>query len=87
MKSFFGMDFFAMDQEENKIVGTPMIWIFVVSAILLTVVTFIMYSWLSRHEAFFRTMAPKKWMTADLNLRKLTRRMTGNKMTDRATGV
>lgn len=86
-KSFFGMNFFAMDQQDNTIIGTPMIWIFVVSAILLTVATFIMYNWLSSHEAFFRTMAPKKWMPADLNIRKLTRRLTANKTTDRATGV
>ncbi|KAF3397420.1 hypothetical protein DPV78_007373 [Talaromyces pinophilus] len=87
LTSFFGMNFFAMDQQDNKIIGTPMIWIFVVSAILLTVATFIMYNWLSSHEAFFRTMAPKKWMPADLNIRKLTRRLTANKTTDRATGV
>ncbi|EED20718.1 conserved hypothetical protein [Talaromyces stipitatus ATCC 10500] len=88
LTSFFGMNFFAMDQTDNKIVGTSMIWIFVVSAILLTVATFIMYNWLSSHDTFFRTMAPKKWMTADLNLRKLTRRFTGSKMDgDRQTGV
>lgn len=81
------MNFFSMDQTDKTIMGTPMIWIFVVSAILLTVVTFTMYNWLSSREAFFRTMAPKKWMPADLNIRKLTRRFTATKTTDRATGV
>ena len=81
------MNFFAMDQQDDIIVATPMIWIFVVSAILLTVATFTMYNWLCSHEAFFRTMAPKKWMTHDLNIRSLTRRLTEKKMTDRGNGV
>lgn len=87
LTSFFGMNFFAMDQQDDIIVATPMIWIFVVSAILLTVATFTMYNWLCSHEAFFRTMAPKKWMTHDLNIRSLTRRLTEKKMTDRGNGV
>lgn len=73
------MNFFAMNQENNRIIGTPMIWVFVVSAIILTVATFAMYRWLSSHDIFFRRMAPKKWTTADLTLNKLSRRLTGNK--------
>jgi Mg2+ and Co2+ transporter CorA len=45
-QSFFGMNFFDMDEQRNRIVATPMIWIYFVVAILLTAATFLFYLWL-----------------------------------------
>ncbi|KAJ5899209.1 Mg2+ transporter protein CorA-like/Zinc transport protein ZntB [Penicillium taxi] len=50
LATIFGMNFFGMDKDNNRIVATPMIWIFFLSATLLTVVTFLMYYWLRRSE-------------------------------------
>ena len=66
-QSFFGMNFFGMDQDNNRIVGTPMIWIFVVSSIILTAATISLYYWLSlRDGILFRRYTlklrlPLKW--------------------------
>ncbi|KAI2601966.1 hypothetical protein GGR54DRAFT_634369 [Hypoxylon sp. NC1633] len=43
--TFFGMNFFDLDQETQRIVSTPTIWIYAVSSIILTVVTFSVYYW------------------------------------------
>ncbi|KOS44430.1 hypothetical protein ACN38_g4675 [Penicillium nordicum] len=50
LATIFGMNFFDMDQTNNRIVGTPMIWIFFVSAAALTTVTFLLYYWLLRRD-------------------------------------
>ncbi|KAI8161845.1 hypothetical protein K4K49_013253 [Colletotrichum sp. SAR 10_70] len=41
--TFFGMNFFDLDDENNRIVSTSMIWIYVVASVILTAATFIIY--------------------------------------------
>ncbi|TDZ34983.1 hypothetical protein C8035_v010170 [Colletotrichum spinosum] len=41
--TFFGMNFFDLDNENNRIISTPMIWIYIVCSILLTAATFFIY--------------------------------------------
>ncbi|KAJ5765989.1 uncharacterized protein N7511_003605 [Penicillium nucicola] len=48
--TFFGMNFFDMDIETSRIVGTSMIWIFFLSSLGLTAVTYLLYYWLIRHD-------------------------------------
>ncbi|KAI0376200.1 hypothetical protein F5Y04DRAFT_273934 [Hypomontagnella monticulosa] len=48
--TFFGMNFFDLDQESQRIVSTPMIWIYIASAILLTLITFLVYYWVLHHD-------------------------------------
>ncbi|PHH80285.1 hypothetical protein CDD80_2126 [Ophiocordyceps camponoti-rufipedis] len=48
--SFFGMNFFAMDQPNNRIVATSMIWIYVAATLALTIATVAFYYWLSQHD-------------------------------------
>ncbi|RDA86583.1 hypothetical protein CP532_6011 [Ophiocordyceps camponoti-leonardi (nom. inval.)] len=48
--SFFGMNFFAMDQVNNRIVATPMIWIYIVSIFFFTAATFAFYYWLVQND-------------------------------------
>ncbi len=68
-----------MDQDNSRIVGTPMIWIFVVSSAGLTILTFLFYYWLlQRDGVVFRRLAPKVHMAPDWNLKELTRRLTSS---------
>ncbi|OAA80662.1 Mg2+ transporter protein, CorA-like/Zinc transport protein ZntB [Akanthomyces lecanii RCEF 1005] len=58
--TFFGMNFFAMDQPNSRIVCTVMIWIYIVTTFTLTIVTVIFYYWLLRHDGvLFGRLAPK----------------------------
>ncbi|KAI0169817.1 hypothetical protein GGR52DRAFT_485037 [Hypoxylon sp. FL1284] len=58
--TFFGMNFFDLDQESQRIVSTPMIWIYIVSSVLLTLVTFVVYYWVLHHDdAIVNSMSPK----------------------------
>ncbi|PFH62085.1 hypothetical protein XA68_15176 [Ophiocordyceps unilateralis] len=58
--SFFGMNFFAMDQANGRIVATPMIWIYLVSIVALTAATVAFYYWLVQHDdVLFWRLAPK----------------------------
>ncbi|OAR00331.1 hypothetical protein LLEC1_02057 [Akanthomyces lecanii] len=58
--TFFGMNFFAMDQPNSRIVCTTMIWIYIVTTFTFTIVTVIFYYWLLRHDGFlFGRLAPK----------------------------
>ncbi|KAJ5701714.1 Mg2+ transporter protein CorA-like/Zinc transport protein ZntB [Penicillium malachiteum] len=41
--TFFGMNFFAMDQNNSTIVGTSMLWIFFIVSAVLTAFTFLIY--------------------------------------------
>ncbi|KAF0641053.1 hypothetical protein FPSE5266_06818 [Fusarium pseudograminearum] len=41
--TFFGMNFFDLDESADRIVATPMIWIYVLCSAALTVGTFVMY--------------------------------------------
>ncbi|KAK0631511.1 hypothetical protein B0T14DRAFT_4413 [Immersiella caudata] len=77
--SFFGMNFFDFDGEGNAIVGTPMVWIYVVSSAMLTVVTFLFYYLLLHQDTgVFRALAPKVRAGPDRSLKNLTRRLTSN---------
>lgn len=72
------MNFFDMDQANNRIVGTPMIWIFFVSSIALTGVTFLLYYWLlSRDGAALRGLAPKIRSSPTWTIEGVRRRFTG----------
>ena len=54
------MNFFDLDQNAQRIVGTPMIWIYVVSSVMLTVVTFSVYYWVLHHDSpVVNRMQPK----------------------------
>ncbi|RYP90935.1 hypothetical protein DL770_002940 [Monosporascus sp. CRB-9-2] len=72
--TFFGMNFFDLDNESGRIVGSSMIWIFVVSAILLTAATFASYYWLLRRDGkLFTRLAPRVHLG---DFRHLARRFT-----------
>jgi len=43
MQTFFGMNFFELDKEQDQIVSTSMIWVFALCSILLTAGTFLLY--------------------------------------------
>ncbi|KGO69020.1 hypothetical protein PITC_078450 [Penicillium italicum] len=77
-QTIFGMNFFDMDQASNRIVGTPMIWIFFVSAAALTAVTFLLYYWLLRRDsAALRALAPKIQKRPTWTIEGVRRRFTG----------
>lgn len=60
------MNFFAMDQVDSRIVGTSMIWIFVISAVAMTAFTFLFYYWLLHRDGFvFRRLVPKVRLVPD----------------------
>jgi hypothetical protein len=64
------MNFFDLDTEDSRIVGTSMIWIFFLSSFGLTAVTYLLYFWLMRRDgATFRLpkirMVPA-WKVQDL---------------------
>ncbi|KAI0126147.1 hypothetical protein BJ170DRAFT_633987 [Xylariales sp. AK1849] len=61
--SFFGTNFFDLDKDDNgraRIISTSMIWIYVVSSIALTAITFVSYAWLLRNDSpVLSSMSPK----------------------------
>ncbi len=64
-----------MDQTTNRIVGTPMVWIYAAASVVLTAATFLFYYWLLQHDGvLFRRLAPKVRIAADW--KTLTRRLT-----------
>jgi hypothetical protein len=76
-QSFFGMNFFGLDQDNNRMVGTSMIWIFILSTILLTTITVFIYYWRVQREAK-RKLIPRmrigwswKSITHGLEMRRL----------------
>ncbi|KAJ5734611.1 Mg2+ transporter protein CorA-like/Zinc transport protein ZntB [Penicillium manginii] len=74
MATFFGMNFFDLDQEKNRIVGSPTIWIFIVASTVLTAITFLFYYWLlHRDGTVFRKLMPK---VPDLKIQTLRRQWT-----------
>ncbi|KAJ5685591.1 hypothetical protein N7455_010722 [Penicillium solitum] len=78
LATIFGMNFFDMDQTNNRIVGTPMIWIFFVSSISLTAITFLLYYWLlNRDSTAFRGLAPKIRSSPTWTIEGMRRRFTG----------
>ncbi|RDA93447.1 hypothetical protein CP533_2654 [Ophiocordyceps camponoti-saundersi (nom. inval.)] len=73
--SFFGMNFFAMDQTNNRIVATSMIWIYIVSILAFTAATVAFYYWLIQHDdVLFWRLAPKVRYAPDW--KSLARRLT-----------
>uniref|UniRef100_A0A4E9DYZ5 Uncharacterized protein n=1 Tax=Gibberella zeae TaxID=5518 RepID=A0A4E9DYZ5_GIBZA len=56
--TFFGMNFFNVDEDTNQTTVTPMIWIFVLCSIILTVGTFVYYRFLLDRN-LFRNMGPR----------------------------
>jgi len=73
------MNFFDYDAEGNAIVGTSMVWIYVVSSVMLTAVTFLFYYLLLHQDSgVFRALAPKVRAGPDWALKNLTRRLTSN---------
>jgi hypothetical protein len=76
-QSFFGMNFFGLDQDTKRIVGSPMIWIFIISTIFLTAITVFIYYWRVQRNAKRRLIPriPMDWnwktMTWGLEMRKL----------------
>ncbi|KAI1476967.1 hypothetical protein F4774DRAFT_220111 [Daldinia eschscholtzii] len=70
--TFFGMNFFDLDPNSKRIIGTPMVWIYIVCSILLTIVTFAVYYWVLHHDdVVVDKMSPKINMG---DWRALTRR-------------
>lgn len=66
------MNFFDLDQANNRIVGTPMIWIFFASSIAPTAGTFLLYYWLLRRDGeTLRGIAPSSqtWSIGGLRRR------------------
>ncbi|KAF4585777.1 Mg2+ transporter protein, CorA-like/Zinc transport protein ZntB [Ophiocordyceps camponoti-floridani] len=80
--SFFGMNFFAMDQLNSRIVATPMIWIYIVAIAAFTAATVAFYYWLVKHDdVLFRRLAPKVGGPGWRSLaRRLTRQSAGLEM-------
>ncbi|KAK8089254.1 hypothetical protein PG997_004215 [Apiospora hydei] len=78
--SIFGMNFFDYDGETGRLVGTSMVWIYVVSSALLTSITMLFYYWLLKRDgALFESLAPKVRVTADwvqTPFASMTRRLT-----------
>jgi hypothetical protein len=75
-QSFFGMNFFGMDQDDNRIVGTGMIWIFVVASVMLTSITILFYYWLSRRDGvLFRRPAPRLGFSVESVATRLVQRL------------
>jgi hypothetical protein len=74
------MNFFDMDADNNRIIGTPMVWVFFLVSAGLTGVTFAFYYWLLQEQdsSAFRRLAPKARITADwrLPLQNLKRRLS-----------
>jgi hypothetical protein len=48
MQSFFGMNFFVFDTNTLRLKGSPMVWIYVLSSIFLTVITGMLYYFVTR---------------------------------------
>ena len=70
------MNFFAMDKANSRIVGTSMLWIFVVSSVVITAVTFLFYYWLLHRDGVaFRRLAPKVSLVPDWNIQALKRQL------------
>lgn len=63
-----------MDQANSRIVGTPMVWIYVVASTALTALTFLVYYLLLHRDRFvFRNIKPK---ASERNLQNLRRKWT-----------
>lgn len=70
------MNFFGMDQDDNRIVGTSMIWIFVLASVILTSITILFYYWLSlRDGIFFRRPAPRLGFSVESAAGRLVQRL------------
>lgn len=85
LATFFGMNFFVMNQDSHRLVGSPMIWIYALSAAVLTAGTMLFYYVLIQYEGqFFSGLSPKPQLGAPEKItrleglkRMLTKSMTG----------
>ena len=70
VQTFFGMNFFDYENDSQRMVGTTMVWIFVVAAVVLTGVTFGFYYGLlhKQDSPIFRRLAPKARLAADWHI-------------------
>lgn len=70
------MNFFNMDEEAGRIIGSSMIWIYVVSTVILSSLTMAFYYKLVHHhdESLLRRLIPKAESGRDWT--SLTRRFT-----------
>lgn len=75
VQTFFGMNFFSMDEANSRIVCTTMIWIYIVATFVFTGITVFFYYWLIRHDnVLFWRLAPRVHGNADW--KALVRRLT-----------
>ncbi|CEJ81247.1 hypothetical protein VHEMI01387 [[Torrubiella] hemipterigena] len=74
--TFFGMNFFAMDQENSRIVCTSMVWIYILSTGLLTGITVMLYFWLIQNDKVLswkgrlELRAKGKWLARKMTLNR-----------------
>ncbi|KAI1457954.1 hypothetical protein F4805DRAFT_457142 [Annulohypoxylon moriforme] len=73
--TFFGMNFFNFDAQTGQLTGTPAIWIYVLSSVLLTIFTFSIYYWVIHHDGpIVKRMSPKIPIGNVIELGTLARR-------------
>ncbi|KAI0889173.1 uncharacterized protein GGS22DRAFT_153353 [Annulohypoxylon maeteangense] len=87
--TFFGMNFFNYDDQTGKLIGTPSIWIYVLSSVLLTILTFSIYYWVIHHDGpIVKRMSPKIPRGNVIDLGTLARRTLSMKgSTEKSEGV
>ncbi|KAI1102619.1 hypothetical protein F4804DRAFT_312486 [Jackrogersella minutella] len=65
--TFFGMNFFDFDDQTGRIRSTPTVWIYVLSSVILTMLTFTVYYWAIHHDGpLVKRMSPKIGNVVDL---------------------
>ncbi|KAJ5759043.1 Mg2+ transporter protein CorA-like/Zinc transport protein ZntB [Penicillium odoratum] len=78
LATLFGMNFFAMDEQKSAIVATPMIWIFFLSSVGLTALTFALYYLLEHRGSIPLPRLPaRRPAVPQINLQAMMRRLTG----------
>lgn len=66
------MNSFAIDQTNSTIVATPMIWIFILSSVVFTAITFLVYYWMSRRD----TTTLLENLASEWDIQAITERFT-----------
>ncbi|KAJ5784530.1 Mg2+ transporter protein CorA-like/Zinc transport protein ZntB [Penicillium pulvis] len=81
--TMFGMNFFAMDQDNSTIVGTSMIWIFFAASAGLTALTYLIYYLLGhRHSIALPRLTERGQAAPQRNFQAMLRRLTGTSTFD-----